>query len=240
MVEQFGYEESQAGESPVLRALLPDDPVVYVDVGAGEYMDWNSTWLFYKAGGCGLLIEPRKEMLDDYKIHRPEDTVCPVAAYNTSGTMELRLAGGGSSLREGWPIDAIATGWQTVSVEPMWSILRRYPGIRKLCRFCSVDVEGAEREVLESVDWDTFRPEVLMVEYIRFDRHGIGDDISGEWVEIVESAGYREACRSWLNIIYVRADLWKQWEDVRCEVTMPHRTLEETRQHYKDRYGLIQ
>ena len=222
------FNESQAGESPVLRALLPDDPVVYVDVGTGDYLDWNVTWPFYEAGGHGLLVEPRDDTWADYIAHRSRDVVCGRLAHDRHDCLDLRLAGGGSSTRMDWNIGHIETGVQRVLTEPLSSILARHARIRDACQLCSIDVEGCEREVLLGTDWRTFRPEVLIIEYRDYDPDKVGADISGRWAGLLTDNGlYRECCRSWLNIIYVRTDSWERWEAVRDNVPMPHQTLEE-------------
>ena len=231
------FNESQAGESPVLRALLPDDPVVYVDVGTGDYLDWNVTWPFYEAGGHGLLVEPRTEMVAEYLAHRPRDMVCCAGVSDKRGWRSFRLAGSASSLREDWQISHIETGSQLIHCEPLRDILARYPDIRDGCQLCSIDVEGWERHALLGIDWDRFRPDVMIIEYIFYDPHAVGPDISGDWASIVTARDrYRECCRSHLNIIYLRSDLWGRWEAVRDNVPMPHQTLEETRKHIQERY----
>ena len=238
-MHQQGFEESQAGESPVLRALLPNDPVVYVDVGVGDYADWNVTWPFYKAGGHGLLVEPREEMWPDYIKERPRDVLCTSLAHDRADVLPLRIAGEGSSVREDWDIDHIFEGVRYLRAEPLRDILARYSEIRDTCQLCSIDVEGAEREAILGIDWSTFRPEVVLVEYIFYNKDTVGRDISGSWRGLlVDDGKYREACRSWLNIIYIRSDLWDRWEAVRDTVELPHATLEETKQHIADKYGV--
>ena len=232
------HDESQAGESPVLRALLPNDPVVYVDVGAGEYLDWNVTWPFYAAGGHGLLIEPREDMWPDFIVHRPRDSICGHIAYDTDGYVQLRLAEGCTTTRADWDIGHIFRGSRTVRAEPLSTILSRYPDIRDTCQLCAIDVEGAERNVILGIDWQTFHPEVIIVEYIRYAPATVGPDISGEWAPLLlANDRYRECCRSWLNIIYLRTDLWERWEAIRDTVQMPHKTLKETIRHNKRKYN---
>ncbi len=232
------HEESQAGETPILRALLPTDPVVYVDVGAGEYAEGSDTWPFYKAGGHGLLIEPREELWEELIVNRPRDVLCTqVVLRDPQNCVELRLAGGATTVRKDWNIDHILTGTKLVRSESLRDILSRYPHIRDDCHFCTIDVEGSERQVLLGADWETFRPEVLMIEYIRYERNRVGEDISAEWAGVISPYYYRECCRSWLNIIYLRRDLWHRWEATGGHVPLPHATLEETQQYMRDTYG---
>ncbi len=231
------FEESQAGESPILRALLPDDPVIYVDVGVGDYANWNVTWPFYKKGGHGLLVEPRSDVWPDYFRHRPRDVLSPFGAHYRRASGILRLAGNASSLREDWAIDGLQTGTMKIRLEPLCIILADYPEIRDNCQLCSIDTEGHEQAVLQGIDWKTFRPDIFIIEYRRYDQHKLGEDMSSTWHNFVLNKGYHECCRSWLNIIYLREDLWPRWQAVRDSVPPPHQTLEQTQEYNAAKYG---
>jgi hypothetical protein len=84
-------------------------------------------------------------------------------------------------------------------------LLAKFPEDRDQCRLCSIDVEGAERELLETVDWSTFCPEVFCIEYRRYDPVKLGEDISGQWKGLLEAQGYKEVARTDLNIIFQRS-----------------------------------
>lgn len=230
--------EPQAGEWSVLRALLPDDPVSYVDIGAGEYAHCNNTWPFYALGGSGLLIEPVPELCEDLLRYRPRDTVCQRACWNDVRDLELRLAYGATTARADWNIEHIQQGTLIVQAATIAHILNEYPQF-KACDLCSIDVEGCERQVLEGFDWQSFMPRVIIIEYIRYEPETTGEDISSEWVDLLTTNGmYRECCRSWLNIIYIRGDSWHRWLDVKDHVQLPHQSVEESRAYYKERYGI--
>lgn len=226
-------EEPQAGELPVLRALLAD-PVVYVDVGAGEYAECSNTWPFYKAGGHGLLVEPNSEFWHELEVNRPRDILLSVAAHSFTGQMPMYRAGTVTSVHSDW---AESKHSFIAAAMPLAAMLARYPDIRDNCQLCSIDVEGAERDVLLGIDWAAFRPKVFIVEYIKYHPTEVGEDLSGQWRKIIESHGYRECCRSWLNIIYIREKDWAEWEAIRGTVQPPHQTVEESRRHYAERYG---
>lgn len=225
-------EGPQAGEWPVLRALLPDDPVTYVDVGAGDPIDCNNTWMFYKTGGYGVLVEPLDEFWPELWAKRPRDTLHCCACLDADETSRpLRVCGTVSSFREDWKIRA--SDVRPVRTSTLDSILRHHPEIAANCQLCSIDVEGVEEQVIRGADWTVFRPEVLIVEYIKFDPHVVGEDLSGAWKPLLEAAGYRECCRSWLNIIFLREDLWQRWENLTVE--LPHAMLPHSLDSYRRR-----
>ena len=210
----------QAGEWDTLRALLPDDPVVYVDIGAAEPDECSNTWGFYRDGGAGLLIEPRTELHAAIARARPRDTLDGRAAWDSQQTLPLRMAGGCSSLRADWAIGDAPV--RMVPAAPTQEILDEHPSIRDRCQLCSVDTEGTEAHVLAGIDFQRFRPAVFIVEYITYDPLKPGRDISHEWRDYLLGAGYAEVARSWLNIIFGLPPIVARWQAVQHAVRHPN------------------
>ncbi len=202
---------SFTGEDAILRKLLPDDPVVYVDVGAAEPVQCSNTWQFYQAGGRGLLIEPLPEWWGPLLRHRPLDRLWPTAASDRQGGSRLRMCQAGSSLDPEWRIKELGT--TAIETMRLKDILQVFPEIRDSCQFCDVDVEGHEREVLSGIDWGTFRPNVYCVEYPLYHPDHQGESTEDKWAHILLDNGYREVTRTPGNIIYVEEKL-EDW--ARC------------------------
>lgn len=209
----------QAGEWPVLRELLPDDPVTYLDVGASEADSCNNTWGFYLAGGSGILLEPNLKAVPELLECRGRDVILPAAAWNGLGWGKLKLRGHGSTLcRTGANGDDEEVAVPLITVRELSAL---YPEIMQRCQLCSIDVEGAERNVLLGIDWELFRPSVLIIEYIAYDPDRPGPDVSAEWTPITKGAGYTEVCRSWLNMILVHESAMERWLAIKDHVSMP-------------------
>jgi hypothetical protein len=71
---------SQNAEDLVVGAALfsagvDTTAVRYLDVGAWEPIEGNNTYLFYRDGGRGVLVEPNVAMTPKLKRARPKDTV---------------------------------------------------------------------------------------------------------------------------------------------------------------------
>jgi FkbM family methyltransferase len=211
----------QAGEWPILRALLPDDPVVYVDIGAGEPEECSNTIGFYQTGGYGLLIEPRPEVVRQLQLTRPRDIVVPLAAWDSSEKLVMRLCAGCSTVRSDWPIPR-TEGLKEIPAEPTRDILDNAPTIRDTCQLCSIDVEGAEANVLRGIDWTTFRPSLFIIEYITWSDTNNSRDMSHEWESYLLDEGYQEIDRSWLNILYGTPELADHWRRIKHLVPPPH------------------
>lgn len=189
-------EGPQFDEAAALDSLLPESFGRYIDIGANHYSDCSNTWNFYKRGWRGLLIDPLPETWANILRHRPEDRLCPIAASDKAGFAKMKVCRSVSSLRPDWPIDS--QGTVLVETMPLRDILMHYhfeDYSRAL--FCSIDVEGHEREVLEGIDWSIFQPRVICIEY----RNYVGVDTSGSWRPILE-AQYAIYSQNQLNQIW--------------------------------------
>lgn len=205
-VKPNGVGLGQLGEMNLIRPLLPPDPATYVDIGAGDPESCSNTWGLYQDGWHGLLIEPLPTFWYGLLRHRPRDRTLPIAVGNYTGPGRLRACGPCSSMRPDWAIQEQAE--LLVEVDTLANILADYPEIRDRCQLCSIDVEGMERQVLEGIDWDTFRPTVFVVEYLSFVPAGLdekGVDLSHEWEPLLLAQGYRRAGKTPLNYIYTNA-----------------------------------
>lgn len=186
----------QFGEQEWLDKLLPGSDGTYVDIGANHPTDCSMTINFYRRGWHGLLIEPLPDCWPGLMLHRPEDYIAPVASSNEDGFATLHRCRSVSSLDPEWRDDN--DGAIPVITERLSTTLKRYGSVDwTKTRLCSMDVEGHEKQVLEGIDWTTFRPDVFVVEWAGQD----GNDLSAEWLPILLSNGYQEVHRNRLNLI---------------------------------------
>jgi len=214
------HPHSFTGEDPILRAILPDDPVVYVDIGAAEPQEWNNTWQFYEAGGHGLLIEPLAQQLGPLLRQRPRDRVWPTAIGAEAGTGDFRMLRNYSTFDPEWNIEE--EGRQKVEIMTLASVLELFQDIRRDCVLCDIDVEGWEGEVLKGIDWDTFCPLVFCIENVEHHPDHRGKEIEYRWQHLILGQGYSEAARTPGNIIYVQdgfaAEAKEQLDAANCKI----------------------
>jgi FkbM family methyltransferase len=207
-----GREGSQGDEDAVLAELLPQPTGSYIDVGAGDPIECSNTWKFYERGWRGLLVECLPSAWHALLRHRPGDFLCPLAASDKAGFARLRVANSVSSIRSDWDMDEQAE--LVVETDTLMNILGPFPQIRENCSLLSIDVEGAESQVLKGIDFEAFKPRVIVIEKYRYHPDDVAkeawhaanpgktDDLSPDWAGLLDL--YQRHWESDLNNIYVR------------------------------------
>ncbi|MFC3690392.1 FkbM family methyltransferase [Aquipuribacter hungaricus] len=198
---------SQNGEDVVLwRALSGVAGGRYVEVGGNDPTVDSVSRAFYERGWSGVVLEPVAEFAARFREERPRDTVLEAAAGSGSGETTLHvIAGTGlSSTDPEVAASQRARGWQTVETVVQQvrldDVLAEHVGEGEDVHFLLVDVEGAEREVLGSLDLHRWRPWVLVVEATA---PSTDSPTHEAWEHLVLSAGYRLVLFDGLSRFYV-------------------------------------
>lgn len=159
---------SQFGEDLIVSSLLPGASGFYVDVGAYHPAQISNTYLLYRRGWRGVVIDANPDLAAPFRRRRPRDILVSAAVSDAPGDgwFEVREAGPSSSLRQ----DAgpgPAPGVERVvkvRVRTLASILNEHLPARQAIDYLDVDCEGADLAVLRSNDWQRYRPKVISVE----------------------------------------------------------------------------
>ena len=173
----------------------------YVEVGANHPRHDSVTRAFYDRGWSGVTVEPVPAFVDLHRTERPRDTQVEAAVTSRPGdTVTLHVVGGTglSTLVDSIGADHASVGLEVSEVEvraaTLDAVLDESLPEDAPIHFMVVDVEGAEREVLESVDLRRRRPWALVVEATapsngRTDDHAVRRTHE-EWEALVTGAGY--------------------------------------------------
>jgi FkbM family methyltransferase len=159
---------SQNGEAGVVAALVePGWPRYLVDVGAHDGRSLSNSFPFLQLGWAGVVIEPLPQAfarLAELYARRP-DVLCVPAACAASDS-EMRLVAGDdgpstmtSTLRAGAP----GKGGVSVKVRTLTSLLDEC-GTPHDFSLLLVDAEGMDHEVLSGLDFERYRPRVIVTE----------------------------------------------------------------------------
>jgi FkbM family methyltransferase len=213
------HSYSQCGEDLIVDHILKLIGVAmptYVDVGAHDPYEMNNTYLFYRRGCSGILVEPNPELLLNLTTSRPRDYFAGCAVGASSGTAtyhvmtkstlntttgaQLDLIANSNHKRSS-PVLAVAV--ENVPLRTLPDVWRTYYPPESVPDFVSIDVEGAEPAVLYGIDFTTFRPKVFCIETLKTGT----SKVNRLPVEILQRNGYEVRGSTYVNTVLVDADL---------------------------------
>ena len=143
----------------------------YLDIGANDPSFNNNMKRFYDKGWSGINIEPELNSIKKFCENRTRDINLNIGVGPVRGMLTFYQVVGDSTLSSfnvniakkmaakfGLTIEEIA-----IDVLRLIDVFEQYVKDRHV-DFMSVDAEGLDLEILQSNDWDRFRPSVIMVE----------------------------------------------------------------------------
>lgn len=172
------------GEDRIIDAWLtikgvPPASIRYLDVGAAYPVFLSNTYLFYRAGGKGVLVEPDPSQGTELSAVRPRDTLLPVGVTHTGqrkasliqmsspvfNTFVQSFADKAVEQSKGWADyqRQEITGRVEVDLVSMNEILSQHFSTGDL-HILSIDVEGMDFQLLASVDFGRFLPWAICAE----------------------------------------------------------------------------
>lgn len=178
---------------------------IYVDVGGGHPVADNVSFHFYLKGWSGLVVEPQTDLARLYATVRPRDTVINHLVGRQESVVDFHRVDrlhGFSTIVEANARGAaeFGAGFSTerIRIRRLEDILGDH-GISKI-DFLKIDVEGAEADVLEGMDWTRHRPSVLCIEAIQ---PGSMAEAWHAWEPFLLGQDYLFAFSDGLNRFYV-------------------------------------
>src|SRR5438034_3993649 len=180
---------AQYGEDRIvlalLRALVCDrggrslQSICYVEIGGNHPIRNSNTWLLYKAGCQGILVEPNPELAGLLAQVRPRDTVLAAAVVpdqQEQVVLHLGRYDELSSLRADHIASFGAFGGlggieRSISV-PALNINTLFQRLTAPVDYLSVDVEGLDVDLLAALDFSRFRPAIVQAEPSEHFLHG--------------------------------------------------------------------
>lgn len=142
----------------------------YIDVGAGHPVIDNVSFAFYLKGWHGITVEPNPSLAKLSRSVRPRDIGAETLVGAAPGEAKFFLVDDfhGLSTTIGENARAAAENYGKQSNELTLPVTT----LAALCGkhapqsidFLKVDVEGAEKDVLEGGDWKRHRPRVVVIE----------------------------------------------------------------------------
>lgn len=203
---------AQSGEDLIIERFLKTLNVskpFYVDIGANHPTMLNNTYLFYKKGGRGLCVEPNLKLYHKFKYSRPKDTSLNIGIGTKKDILKFYI----------FKEDVLSTFSEEVAkkyqkmghelsrisdvqIYPLRDILNVHAKGRAIDLLC-IDTEGFDFAVLESNDWDKFRPKLILLETLEYEREGFARKLNAEYDPYLSKIGYKKLADTFINTIYI-------------------------------------
>src|SRR6185437_2572974 len=207
---------SQAGEDVVIKFLFDGVGISkpsYLEIGTSDPVEINNTFLFYQNGGRGVLVEASEALINNIKLKRPEDKILNigVGVDTTSTEVDFYIFDekGLSTFdkEEAEKRDKIGTfkiiKISKVKLKNINTIISEnfssYPDL------ISIDIEGWDLKVLQSLDFNRYPIPVICVETCVYsETHIKPKDLSIQ--QFMESIGYFIYADTYINTIFVNSN----------------------------------
>jgi len=168
---------SQFGEDMILRNFFPGkQDGFYIDIGAHHPVKYSNTWHFYKQGWTGINIDPLPGIKEQFERLRPRDLFlgmglsddpAEIQYYRFKNPLQNTFSSGHAALvnKDVNPLEEVCR----IKVERLEDVLDQHLATGTSIDFMSVDAEGYDLKVLNSNNWNKYRPTRLLVEDFDFD-----------------------------------------------------------------------
>ncbi len=147
-----------------------DNEGFYVDVGSYHPFFWNNTYLLYKKKWNGVNIDANPLSTELFNIARKDDYNFNVAVTNQNkNKIKLfyrRKMNVLNTTDENFAKRNFPNGYESRDIEclSLNNILEKTRFKNKIIDFLNVDVENTEKDVLESLNFDIYKPKLICVE----------------------------------------------------------------------------
>jgi FkbM family methyltransferase len=213
------FHYSQFGEDIVLKELLKSEisDGFFVDVGCYHPKKYSNTYRLYRRGWSGINIDMEEDKISLFNMVRSRDynILCPISDNREQVTLfRDGKYGLGSTINKEYATKTSNDFFdnRVVETKTLNEIINESPYNKKQIDVLSIDVEGMDFRVLNSLDLKTYRPKVIIIE----DSHrSIEDILKSDIYILLKKHSY--VLRSWtfFSLIFVLpgADILKDREN---------------------------
>jgi len=208
---------SQFGEDIIMNNIiiyLNIKNPTYIDIGAAHPFYENNTYMFYKNGGHGVLVEPNPRFVKQLKEVRSRDTVLGVgvgatdekaADYYMVGSDGVELNTFSKEFADNLTKKADGNNLKVlkkmkIPLVSINKILSQY--FKEGPDIFSIDTEGMDYDILKSLDFNKHRPKIICVETFNISNFTFNEKI----IDLLISKNYRLIGGTLVNSIFVDKD----------------------------------
>jgi len=194
---------SQHGEDVVIADFIKNYDLrgsVYVDVGANHPSDISNSYLLYRKGFRGIIVEPNQELAGLFKKFRPKDIALAIGCSNENAILPFHIS-------KTPVLSSFADTRDTNTYKTLYlPVIRLDDAIRHLkydfISLLSIDVEGLNYEVLEGAMETANKSLLICLEYETDEDKQKFNRLLGEGFELYREIG--------CNLLFVNKRLSRQ------------------------------
>lgn len=189
---------AQNGEDMIISDLLQQTSGFYVDVGAHHPKRYSNTYRFYRMGWRGINIDPVPGMKKMFAKLRNKDINLEMGVAPQTGEMtyyifnEPALNSFDSRVVEFYknhPYFKIIDQ-KKIAVAPLSKILDENLPQGSDIDFLTIDVEGLDYQVLQSNNWEKYRPRLIVCEVPLGSSNKMAAILDSDLGKFLSSKGY--------------------------------------------------
>jgi FkbM family methyltransferase len=199
---------SQEGEDIILSRYLDNvDKGFYIDIGSHHPKRLSNTYYFYKRGWNGINIDPMPGSMKAFNRYRKRDINLEIGISNTSEELnyyifnEKALNTFSEKNAKIWsekPPYKIKNIIKSKTAQ-LKDIIEQYKKTNQKIHFMSIDVEGYENQVIDSNDWERYRPLFVLLE----DHLAVNANFNNiQIVKKMDSLGYELVSKLYYTLIF--------------------------------------
>jgi FkbM family methyltransferase len=208
---------SQFGEDLIINNYFGGKPNgFFVDIGAHHPFHYSNSFALYLRGWTGINVEPDPRPIALFKQIRERDTTLNIGIAKGRGKLPYYQFKSGEintfnreqaeRLDRDLRFDTRIIATTDVATLPLREVLKKYAADQPI-DFLSVDTESLDLEVIESSDWEKFRPRLVLVEDLHFDCERLQDSaIYG----FMKSQGYRLMAKTLATLIFEEGSVYEE------------------------------
>lgn len=209
---------SQCGEDIIISSIFESkgiDIISYIDIGANHPYHLSNTAKFYNRSNektC-LLIEPNAKLANELVLARPNDTVLNIGITPSDKGEVLKFYVMSADVLSTFSSEEVEAykkmGYRLIETieipcKGINEILSNYYENSEL-NLLSIDVEGFDYDIISSLNFNLFRPNVICIETVKHREFELLAR-DGKIIDFLVSKNYLVYAQNFVNTIFVDAN----------------------------------
>ena len=208
---------AQCGEDLIIQYVfnaLGRERIAYLDIGAHHPSYLSNTYYFYLRGHRGVCVEPDASLMGAFRRDRGGDVLLNVGVAPEDGEADFFLLSTPTlntfSREEAERFASYGKQRiervERVRIRNINGLIAEHFAVRP--DLLSIDVEGLDLPILESLDFDRHAPDVFCVETLSYTEDRSERKLT-EIISLMEARGYFVYADTYVNSIFVRRSAWR-------------------------------